>query len=78
MGTSSIISCVILIHIDIQIYDVSVIDGMRASAHEAGKEGIEFFDPPASMFFDYELGRNSPYGEQLLALLESLAGMFAV
>lgn len=35
--------------------------------------GLEFLDPPRSPFYAYASGRNSPYGEQTLALLRSLA-----
>ncbi|PNH12277.1 Crystallin J1A [Tetrabaena socialis] len=35
--------------------------------------GLEFMDPPRSPFYAYASGRNSPYGEQTLALLRSLA-----
>lgn len=43
--------------------------------------GLEFLDPPRSPFYAYGTGRNSPYGEQTLALLRSLAesgGLHAV
>ncbi|GLC39730.1 hypothetical protein PLESTM_000933600 [Pleodorina starrii] len=35
--------------------------------------GLEFTDPPRSPFYAYASGRNSPYGEQTLVLLRSLA-----
>ncbi|EFJ42871.1 hypothetical protein VOLCADRAFT_97046 [Volvox carteri f. nagariensis] len=35
--------------------------------------GLEFMDPPRSPFYSYTSGRNSPYGEQTLVLLRSLA-----
>ncbi|GLI69252.1 hypothetical protein VaNZ11_013830 [Volvox africanus] len=35
--------------------------------------GLEFTDPPRSPFYSYTSGRNSPYGEQTLVLLRSLA-----
>ncbi|KXZ44235.1 hypothetical protein GPECTOR_70g465 [Gonium pectorale] len=35
--------------------------------------GLEFMDPPRSPFYAYPSGRNSPYGEQTLVLLRSLA-----
>ncbi|KAJ9526617.1 hypothetical protein QJQ45_017626 [Haematococcus lacustris] len=36
-------------------------------------EGLEFLNPPRSPFYAYASGRNSPYGEQTLVLLRSLA-----
>jgi len=33
----------------------------------------EFFDPPSCPYYQYELGRNTPYGEGVLHLLEFLA-----
>lgn len=33
----------------------------------------EFFDPPSCPFYTYEQGRNSPYGEQALHLLQVVA-----
>eukprot|EP01147_Barroeca_monosierra_P004926 gene4926-8713_t len=38
-----------------------------------GHPGLDFMDPPANEHFEYEVGRNSPYGEQALVLLEVLA-----
>ncbi|KAG2442291.1 hypothetical protein HXX76_002377 [Chlamydomonas incerta] len=35
--------------------------------------GCEFMEPPRSPFYAYASGRNSPYGEQTLVLLQSLA-----
>ncbi|GIL86715.1 hypothetical protein Vretifemale_14962 [Volvox reticuliferus] len=35
--------------------------------------GLEFMEPPRSPFYSYSSGRNSPYGEQTLVLLRSLA-----
>jgi hypothetical protein len=36
--------------------------------------GLEFYDPVQSPFLTgYSAGRNSPYGEQILLLLQSLA-----
>lgn len=35
---------------------------------------LEFQDPPRSPYYTYAVGRNSPYGEQALVLLRSVAG----
>lgn len=37
---------------------------------DAGRAGLEFFDPPQCPFFDYLLGSSSPYGEQTAALAD--------
>jgi hypothetical protein len=45
-----------------------------ATATAAGSVGLEFYDPVQSSFLPmYTTGRNSPYGEQTLLLLQSLA-----
>lgn len=49
-----------------------------ATAAESGSQpagvGLEFYDPVQSPFLTgYSAGRNSPYGEQVLLLLQSLA-----
>ena len=55
------------------IYDPEELERRHAACLAAGHLGLDFHDPPASPHFDYESGRNSPYGEQSLVLLESLA-----
>jgi hypothetical protein len=45
-----------------------------AAAAADGSVGLEFYDPVQSSFLPmYTTGRNSPYGEQTLLLLQSLA-----
>ncbi|KAG2498090.1 hypothetical protein HYH03_003848 [Edaphochlamys debaryana] len=67
------------------VYDLSQLEVLeaerRAEAAAASTSapahpsdfGLEFLDPPRSPFYSYASGRNSPYGEQTLALLRSLA-----
>mmetsp|Transcript_31082 Transcript_31082/g.80970 ORF Transcript_31082/g.80970 Transcript_31082/m.80970 type:complete len:576 (+) Transcript_31082:133-1860(+) len=42
-------------------------------AHALNAPPLEFLDPPRSPFYSYASGRNSPYGEQVLVLLQSIA-----
>eukprot|EP00198_Chlamydomonas_reinhardtii_P003957 XP_001693293.1 predicted protein [Chlamydomonas reinhardtii] len=70
------------------VYDLGIMDQYeaerRAAAGEASMSGVghsghpftygcEFMEPPRSPFYAYASGRNSPYGEQTLVLLRSLA-----
>lgn len=61
------------------IYDVTRLQALlqerRAKEGLSEKQaGLEFMDPPQSPFLPgYSTGRNSPYGEEALALLRSLA-----
>lgn len=44
------------------------------AADSSSSVGLEFYDPVQSPFLTgYSAGRNSPYGEQVLLLLQSLA-----
>ncbi|KAG2433550.1 hypothetical protein HYH02_012667 [Chlamydomonas schloesseri] len=52
--------------------------GATSNLHSSGRGhpytyGCEFMEPPRSPFYAYASGRNSPYGEQTLVLLRSLA-----
>mmetsp|Transcript_29798 Transcript_29798/g.65111 ORF Transcript_29798/g.65111 Transcript_29798/m.65111 type:complete len:393 (-) Transcript_29798:225-1403(-) len=49
------------------IYDTREIDDLVQSNQP------EFFDPPSCPFYEYELGELSPYGDEALPLLESMA-----
>ncbi|KAF6260730.1 ADP-ribosylation/Crystallin J1 [Scenedesmus sp. NREL 46B-D3] len=63
------------------IYDVQQLQQLQqqrqqaaGGAPAAGLVGLEFYDPVQSSFLPmYTTGRNSPYGEQTLLLLQSLA-----
>lgn len=55
------------------IYDPVQLRQLHEARLKAGHPGLDFHQPPASPHFDYETGRNSPYGEQSLVLLQSLA-----
>jgi len=50
------------------IYDVSVIDQLVK-----GGKVPEFYEPPSCPFYNYESGRNSPYGDEQLPTLQYLA-----
>jgi hypothetical protein len=52
-----------------------LLQALNGSAAAAGAAvGLEFYDPVQSSFLPmYTTGRNSPYGEQTLLLLQSLA-----
>ena len=52
------------------IYDTLL---LRSIESELQAPHLEFLDPPRSPFYAYECGRSSPYGEQMLVLLDSLA-----
>jgi ADP-ribosylglycohydrolase len=49
-----------------------VYDMQKMAAMTAGRETAAFLDPPADAFYSYPLGAPSPYGQQALALLQSL------
>jgi len=51
------------------IYDTDKIKALLAGRQDRP----EFFDPPSCPYYSYELGRNSPYGEQTIQLLEVVA-----
>ncbi len=67
------------------VYDLDVLQALadeRSASHRQASTstststpevGLEFTDPPRSPFYRYASGRNSPYGEQTLVLLHSLA-----
>lgn len=55
------------------VYDDDLRQELEATAIRGGACGLDFLDPPANIFFTYDSGRNSPYGEQALVLLKSLA-----
>ncbi|EDQ86251.1 uncharacterized protein MONBRDRAFT_11161 [Monosiga brevicollis MX1] len=56
------------------VYDPDELAGYEARVQAQGGVGLEYLDPPANAHFEYEVGRNSPYGEQALLLLKALAG----
>eukprot|EP00045_Choanoeca_perplexa_P014799 m.176390 g.176390 ORF g.176390 m.176390 type:complete len:454 (+) comp16798_c0_seq9:2938-4299(+) len=55
------------------VYDPEHLDKHAQDQLAKGINGLEFMDPPANAHFEYEVGRNSPYGEQVLLLLQALA-----
>jgi hypothetical protein len=56
----------------VSLYLQASIDSAAAAA--GASVGLEFYDPVQSSFLPmYTTGRNSPYGEQTLLLLQSLA-----
>jgi ADP-ribosylglycohydrolase len=54
------------------IYDMALLSSIE---EELQGPRFEFLDPPCSPFYSYAVGRNSPYGEQTLVLIESLSRM---
>eukprot|EP00730_Choanoeca_flexa_P010174 TRINITY_DN1630_c0_g1_i2.p1 TRINITY_DN1630_c0_g1~~TRINITY_DN1630_c0_g1_i2.p1 ORF type:complete len:461 (+),score=112.89 TRINITY_DN1630_c0_g1_i2:89-1471(+) len=55
------------------VYDPDQLDVFACKQKAKGIDGLEFMDPPANAHFEYAVGRNSPYGEQALLLLQALA-----
>lgn len=51
------------------IYDQAAIENLMKERTAAP----EFFDPPASAFYDYNTGRQSPYGDEIMPLLQSVS-----
>ncbi|GMF22396.1 unnamed protein product [Phytophthora lilii] len=52
------------------IYDA---DKMKQLAAARGAAGPEFYEPPACPFYSYESGALSPYGDEILPLLQDVA-----
>ena len=57
------------------IYDQAAIENLVKERIRINQdtEGPEFFDPPASAFYDYSTGRQSPYGDEIMPLLQSVS-----
>ena len=57
------------------IYDQAAIENLVKERIKINQtiEGPEFFDPPASAFYDYSTGRQSPYGDEIMPLLQSVS-----
>lgn len=54
------------------IYDQAAIESL-VKDRASGTEGPEFFDPPKSPFYDYNNGRQTPYGDEMMVLLTSVS-----
>ncbi|KAG6620404.1 ADP-ribosylation/Crystallin J1 [Phytophthora cinnamomi] len=48
-------------------------DKMKQLAEARGEVGPEFYEPPSCPFYSYESGALSPYGAEILPLLENVA-----
>ncbi|GMF43405.1 unnamed protein product [Phytophthora fragariaefolia] len=49
-------------------------DKMKQLAEARGSLGPEFYEPPSCPFYSYESGKLSPYGAEILPLVEDVAG----
>lgn len=55
------------------IYDQTVLERMTKQRLSGTSHGPEFFSPSSSPFYDYEVGKLSPYGDEVMPLLQCVS-----